>query len=302
MRSALPLLATLSATLVAGLLTGCSDEDGGDQLTVVTSIYPLEYVAERVAGEHATVTTLTSPGQEPHDLELGIRQTAELTDADLVVYGKGFQPAVDEAVEASAGGVVVEALATIDQRPPAIPGPRPARTIPGDPHFWLDPRAMATVAAEVAERLAELDPDHAADYEENAAVLFTELVDLDGDFAVGLDDCALRTVVVSHDAFGYLGHRYDLDFEAIAGLSPEAEPSPRHIAELHDLAETKGITTVFSETLASADLAETLASDLGLATGVLDPVEGLSDETEDEDYLSLMRTNLEALREANGCR
>jgi zinc transport system substrate-binding protein len=59
---------------------------------------------------------------------------------------------------------------------------------------------------------------------------------------------------------------------------------------------------VFSETLASPEMAETLADDLGLETAVLDPVEGLSDETSDEDYLSLMRGNLEALREANGCR
>ncbi len=108
--------------------------------------------------------------------------------------------------------------------------------------------------------------------------------------------------MVSHDAFGYLGARYDLDLQAINGISPDAEPSPAHLRELSDLIESEGITTVFSETLASPAMADTLASDLGLETAVLDPIEGLGDDTADEDYLSLMRANLAALQEANGCR
>ena len=88
----------------------------------------------------------------------------------------------------------------------------------------------------------------------------------------------------------------------IAGLSPESEPSAAHLAELQQLIEEEDITTVFSETLASPKMAQTLSGDLGLPTGVLDPVEGLSDETADEDYLSLMRGNLSALQEANDCR
>jgi zinc transport system substrate-binding protein len=89
---------------------------------------------------------------------------------------------------------------------------------------------------------------------------------------------------------------------AIAGLSPESEPSPEHVAELQELIRTDGITTVFSETLTSPKMAETLSSDLGLETAVLDPVEGLSDDTAGEDYLTLMRQNLAALQKANTCR
>ena len=273
-------------------LTGCSAE-AGDGVSVVTSIYPLQHLAERIGGEHVSVTNLTDPGQEAHDLELTVRQTADVTDADLVAYGAGFQPAVDEAVEGNAQGEVVEALEVLTEEG--------APTRADDPHFWLDPRAMTVVASEIAARLAELDPDHAEDFEQNAAAVEDELVSLDEDIATGLAECERRTVVVSHDAFGYFGARYDLDFEAVNGLSPEAEPSPQHIAELHDLIRTEGITTVFSETLASPVMAETIAGDLGLETGVLDPVEGLSDETADEDYESLMRANLEALRAANGC-
>jgi zinc transport system substrate-binding protein len=292
----------VTALALPALLAGCGDDPAGDGISVVTSIYPLTFVAERVGGDAVTVTQLTKPGQEAHDLELGVQQTAELADADLLVYGAGFQPAVDEAAASNAEGVVVEALKTIADDEPAIQGARPPRVIDDDPHFWLDPRALATVAQEVERTLTELDPDHAEDYRDNAAELLADLVELDGRSSTGLADCERRTVVVSHDAFAYYGYRYDLDFEPIAGLSPQAEPSPAHLAELQELIRDKGVTTVFSETLASPEMAETLAGDLGLRTAVLDPVEGLSDETSGEDYISLMRQNLAALEEANGCR
>jgi len=272
------------------LLAGCGDPlAGGDSGTrVVTSFYPLEYVAERIVGEHADVVTLTSPGMEPHDLELTVRQTAEVAEADLVVYEKGLQPAVDAAVAEHGPEQVVEATDVVE----------PAE---GDLHFWLDPVRLAEVAAEVAARVAEIDPDNAADYEANLATLRADLESVDTEYADGLAECRLDTVVVSHDAFGYL-EQYGLHFEPIAGLSPDAEPSPKHLTELAELIESEGITTVFSETLASPAMAQTLASDLGLETAVLDPIEGLSDATAGEDYLSLMRANLVALQEANGCR
>lgn len=294
-------LATV-ALLAVGGLSACGDDASSDGLTVVTSFYPLQFVAERIGGDDVDVVNLTAPGQDSHDLELSVRQTAELTEADLLVYLRDYQPAVDEAVASSYSGPVVEALETLETDEPAINGARPVTVLDGDPHFWLDPRALATVAAAVEQQLTDLDPDHAEDYRTRSAELLSDLVALDGRMATGLDDCDRRTVVVSHDAFGYLGYRYDLDLVSIAGLSPDAEPSPQHIAELQDLIQDEGITTVFSETLASPEMAETLAGDLGLETAVLDPVEGLSDETSEEDYLSLMSNNLAALQEANGCR
>jgi zinc transport system substrate-binding protein len=276
------------AALLLLPLTACSaDEASSEGVEVVASMYPLEYVAERIGAEHVNVSTLTKPGQEPHDLELGIPQTAALSEADLVVYSRGFQAAVDDAVEQNGPDRVVDAAEAADLRP-------------DDPHFWLDPTRMADVAGAVTEALVDADPDHAADYEAELESLQKELDALDADYRAGLTDCDTDTVVVSHDAFGYLA-KYGLVLEPIAGLSPDAEPSPAHLAELQELIGDRGVTTVFSETLASPELADTLARDLGLDSAVLDPIEGLSDETADEDYLSLMRSNLSALRAANGC-
>jgi zinc transport system substrate-binding protein len=170
-----------------------------------------------------------------------------------------------------------------------------------DPHFWQDPLRMADLGDAVAERLSEIDPDHADDFTANADALRADLEALDTAYSEGLASCERDAVVVSHDAFGYL-EKYDLHLTGVAGLSPDAEPTPADLAELQELIRDEGITTVFSERLASPQFTEPLAEDLGITTGVLDPVEGLSDESAEEDYLSLMEQNLDALREANGCR
>lgn len=294
---ALPLrvCAALSAVaLVAGCgaLTGASEPNDRE---VVASFYPLAWVTERVAGDDWTVTNLTTPGAEPHDLELSIAATVDLTSAALVVYLGGFQPAVDDAVDTNREGARLDAADVVELRPVAS-GARGDL----DPHFWLDPLLMADLAEGVGDRLAELDPENAATYRANADDLVADLQQIDAAYADGLTGCQRDLVVVSHDAFGYLA-RYGLDFEPIAGLSPDAEPTPAALAALAHLIQADGVTTVFSERLASPAMAQTLATDVGVETAVLDPLEGLTDETGGKDYLSLMEDNLSALKEANGC-
>ncbi len=314
------LAAVSAAVLVSGLASGCgalADDatgSGGSDREVVAAFYPLAWVTEQVAGDDWTVTNLTTPGGEPHDLELGISQTSDLAAASLVVYLGGFQPSVDAAVNSNAEGATLDAADAVTLEPVADHSDdghadeSHADEEAGDehdhgdldPHFWIDPLKMAELGDEVAEQLAELDPDNAAAYRANAEELASQLEELDAAYEQGLAGCERDLVVVSHDAFGYLA-RYGLHLEPINGLSPDAEPNPATLAELADVIEDEGVTTVFSERLASPALAETLATDLGVETGVLDPIEGLIDETSGDDYLSLMQDNLVALQEANGC-
>ena len=286
----------VSALLLLPALTGCGAlADTGTGVEVAAGFYPLQYVAERVAGDDAQVEVLTQPGGEPHDATLSVRETALVAEADVVVVAGGVQPAVDDAVaNAAEGGTIVD-TSRPDFETSNEPGIRP-----DDPHFWLDPLLMADLGDAVADALVETDPDHEDVYRGNAADLRHDLQQLDGAYERGLADCERDTVVVSHDAFGYL-ERYGLEFAPITGLSPGAEPTPADLSRLQDLIRTEGITTVFSERLVSPRVAQTLADDVGVETAVLDPVEGLTDETRDEDYLSLMRANLAALQEANGC-
>ncbi len=273
--------------LAAPLLAACTATHGTGH-TVVTSFYPLQYVAQRIVGTHAEVTNLTHPGQEPHDVELTVRQTAQVEDAEVLVYEKGFQSAVDDAVAQVGPDHVVDAART-------------AGLSGDDPHFWLDPTKLSKVAVAFERQIAAADPAHAADYARNLSRLRSDLAALDRSFRTGLASCRITTIVVSHDAFSYLGRRYGLQVVGINGLSPDAEPSPAHVRALQDLIRRDGITTVFSEQLASRAFADSLAGDLGIKAAVLDPIEGLSDATADQDYLSLMRQNLRTLQEANQC-
>jgi zinc transport system substrate-binding protein len=283
-------------------LSGCTaftdDSVGLDNgVQVAAAFYPLQYVADRVAGDHAEVDNLTAPGGEPHDLELDPRETADVARADLVIFQRGFQPSVDDAVDDNAEGDVLDVTDVVDLVPFEEHG---VDSEEDDPHFWQDPMLLADVGDAVAERLAKVDPTNADDYEADAAGLRADLVQLDHEYAEGLSGCERDTIVVSHDAFGYL-QRYAVTMDAILGLSPDSEPTPADLARLQDVIRDEGVTTVFSETLASPETADSLADDMGVESKVLDPIEGLTKDTTDEDYLSLMRSNLSSLEEANGC-
>jgi zinc transport system substrate-binding protein len=221
---------------------------------------------------------------------------ARISGATVVFYEKGLQPAVDDAVKNNGPDHRVDAADTIHLR-----HGNSSEDGDLDPHFWLDPTLLAKVADSFTTEMSKADPKHAADFAAGNAGLQRDLKTLDDEYRAGLRTCTTRTVVVSHDAFEYLGARYDLDVHAITGLSPDAEPSAKHLQELADLIRTDKITTVFSERLASPRLADTLADDIGIRTAVLDPIEGLTSKNPDDDYLSLMRENLKALREAGGC-
>lgn len=202
-------------------VTGCAaftdDSVGLDNgVQVAAAFYPLAYVAERVAGDHATVENLTAPGGEPHDLEPTVRETAEIAQADLVIYERGFQPAVDDAVDENAEGTVLDAADVVALVPFRDHG---VDSSEDDPHFWQDPLLLADVADAVAAQLEQVDPTHADVYRANAASLRADLEGLDRQYAAGLADCERHTVVVSHDAFGYL-QRYGITMETILGLSP----------------------------------------------------------------------------------
>jgi zinc transport system substrate-binding protein len=281
------LAALLASLFVAGSLAACSATDDDGRPSVVASFYPLQFLVQEIAGDRVRVVNLTAPGVEPHDLDPKVKQIAEISDADLVVYEKGLAPAVDKAVAQSAGKHALDVSKDVD-------------LTDDNPHFWLDPLRMEKAAVVLENRLAKIDPAHAEQFAANLSTLRHSLQDLDQEYTSGLADCARSTVVSSHDAFGYQ-KRYGLEFAPITGLSPDAEPSPARLGELRDLIKADGITTVFSETIASPKMADTLADELGITTAVLDPIEGVAKGSHD-DYLSLMKANLAALEKANGCK
>jgi zinc transport system substrate-binding protein len=255
--------------------------------SVVASFYPIAWAAEQVGGGRVSVTNLTPPGAEPHDLELNPDQIDHVLDADVVFeLGRGFQPAVEQAAE-QRDGPTVQLLAKGTK----------------DPHIWLDPVRMAAIVRTVQRELTKVDPKGRALYARNAKRLLAELHTLDTHYRTGLAHCERRVIVTAHEAFGHLASRYGLRQEGVAGLSPDAEPDAKRIAQLTDLVKRDGITTVFTEELVSPRIADTLAREAGVHTETLSPLEGLTDQElqHGNDYLSVMDTNLGKLQTALGC-
>jgi zinc transport system substrate-binding protein len=278
---------TSAAIVVAALaLTGCAAKPAkttGGRLRVEAAFYPVAFLVDRIGGDLVAVDDLTPAGAEPHDLELRASQVGAVRSADITVYLKGFQSALDQAVEGAK---------TLDLTV-AVPLEN------HDPHVWLDPVRMATMAGEVARRLAELSPAHASEIEARGRALRDELGALDGEYRRALARCDRQEVVTSHEAFGYLARRYGLTQVGIAGLSPDEEPTAKRLAEVARIVRDKHVTTVFFETLVSPKLARTVARETGAKAAVLDPIEGVE---KGHDYLSVMRSNLAALVAALGCR
>jgi zinc transport system substrate-binding protein len=299
------LISTVALVVLAGACGSSAAPSGtGPRLTVVASFYPLAEVAEKVGGTDVSVANLTPPGAEPHDLEPTTRQVDAIQGADLVVdMGRRFQPGVEAATRHRRRGTTLSVLDAL-----RVPGGDVAENAPSgatDPHVWLDPVQMTEIvdvvttalrAASTSDAIDQRLARRAADYKAQLATLATA-------YETGLQHCRSSTIVTSHAAFGWLARRYHLEQQAITGLSPEQEPDPRRLSTLADLVKTKHLTTVFTESLVSPKVAETLAREAGVHTAVLDPIEGISRAriAAGADYRSVMTANLAVLRAALGC-
>ena len=327
------ILAAACAAATALALSACtstatsgdsSSKDG--KLTVMASFYPLQYLAEKIGGEHVSVTSLTPEGAEPHDLELSPKMVDSLSSADAVVYLAGFQSAVDEAIEQQAPKTVIDVSPAAELVEAGTDANHPSEEeeeatdeaqsgeteghdheghehhhdMSADPHFWLDPTRMAKAATLVGDKLAEADSAHADVYKANAKALAEELNTLSDTLVTKTSSCKVKTFVTAHTAFGYLADRTGLTQVGISGLDPESSPSPARLAEISQIAKEQGVTTIFTEALIDPKVAQTLADDLGITTAVLDPIESQTDAS--KDYAATMNSNIDALTKALDCQ
>jgi zinc transport system substrate-binding protein len=276
-----------------------------DKLRIATTFYPIGEFARRVVGDAAEVSVIVSTGIEPHEYEPTPRDIASMYAADIVlVNGAGLDAwatKIRPELEAKGVDVVVmsQALGFDDGSDAAAHGEGEGL----NPHFWLDPSLAQNEVAVMAKTFARIDTKHADEYAANAETYGETLRELDRAYRDRLAVCENRIIMVSHDAFGYLAKAYDFETLAIAGFSPESEPSTRQLADLATLARQKNIRHIFFETLVSPRLAQTLASEIGAETLVFHPLEGLTDEeiAQGKDYISVMRENLNNLRIAMDC-
>ena len=218
------------------------------------------------------------------------------------MVGNGFQPQVED-IAADRSGPTLNVLKAL----PINAGDKKVEEGDAtalDPHVWLDPVLYQSVVDAIASALSKVDPDHAADYTANAAAYNAKLATLNTEYETGLANCSRQLLVTAHEAFGWLTQRYGLTQEGIAGISPDAEPNPQRLADLTDLVEKKGVTTIYTEDLVSPKVSRTLAREAGgLKTATLNPLEGLTAKQikAGATYISEMQDNLQAIQKGLGC-
>ncbi len=274
-------------------LTGCVEQPRtGEKINVVTSFYPLYEFSKRIGGEKADVSILVPAGAEPHDWEPGPKDIIKIESAEIFVYnGAGLEPYVDRIIKKTESRKLIivdssEGIELIKEGGLA------------DPHIWLDPVLAKQQAEAIEKAFIKADPANSDYYRANAGALEQELDTLDSYISKELSTARKNVFISSHSAFSYFARRYGLKQIAIAGLSPDIEPSPAKIAEIVRLAQENKVKYIFFETLLSPKLSEVIAKESGAQTLVLNPIEGLSDDQirQGENYFALMHENVNNLK------
>jgi zinc transport system substrate-binding protein len=332
----LVLLLVLSGCASNESLTQADTEPSLDSPVIVAGAFPVSWLASEIANGCAGIVDLTPAGGDVHDLELTPNQTAEIIDADLVITVSGFQPAFDDAALAGPAPLLdlLPLVNPIYGETHSHEGEdghghegedghghededghghghededghgheeesesKDSKIL--DPHFWLDPNRAIMAATAIKGEIEKLSDSCAVEASANLQTLIADLTAVDLDFKSTLANCQSRTIVVSHEAFGYLSDAYQLKQVAVTGLDPASEPSASRIAEIIALAKKEQVSAVFSEESANPAVAEILANELQVGVLQLNPIEL---KPASLDYLIEMEQNLDNLSQGLNCR
>ncbi len=265
-----------------------------DKMLVTASFYPLSFLAEQIGGNKVQVFNLTPAGAEPHEYEPTSRDIAEMENSSvLIMNGLGLEP----WYENMKNNINPQKTSLV------VAGEGLGDTNSKDPHVWLSPALMNKMAEKIEAAFEKTDPKNEAYYRSNLQMLTEKLLILDGAYRTNLANCAQKTIITSHTAFGYMAKSYGFTQVSIAGLSPDSEPSPKAMGDIVNFAKTNRVKYIFFESLASPKLSQTIAKETGAKTLILNPLEGLTKKeiSEGKNYLSVMRENLTNLQTALSC-
>jgi zinc transport system substrate-binding protein len=275
-------------------------------IKMMTSIFPLKEFAHAVVGDWGEVELLLPPGAEIHAWQPKPSDLVKLSSADVFVYiGAELEPWADDilrsvknpnlhVVEASKGLSLIGHEEEVEKHKNGI----------RDPHIWLDFTNDKKIIDRIAEVLSQIDPDRRAVFQENADIYKQKLDALDDVYRKGLDQCDQKTIVLGgHAAFGYLARRYNLSQISLYGLSPDSKPTPRQLIDVIDFIKEREIGAIFFEINVSSKLARVIAEETGAKTLVLNPGASLPRKQDHSGitFLSIMKKNLESLKNGLGC-
>lgn len=307
-------------------LSACSNqkknEESSNDLTIVTSFYPMYDFTKQVVGENGKVELLIESGVEPHDYEPSAKDMAKIQDADVFIYNSNEMEtwvvdvlaSIDtskvKVIEASEGITLMttaedddhdsEEVHDHDSEKEDVHETEEHHHHGADPHVWLDPVLVKQEVDNITKGLTDVSANKGQEFEENAETFKKELDELNDAYVAATKDATKRDFVTQHTAFSYLAKQYDLRQVAISGLSPEQEPTPKQLKHIQDFVETENISYIYTESSASSKVAKTISDATGAELLVLNPLESLSKKEQEQgaDYLSVMYDNLDNLKKS----
>lgn len=304
----------ISLLLVIPILftIGCSkekktDESSDGKIKIYTSIYPLYDFAKKVGGDKVEITNLVPAGTEPHDWEISTSDIVNLEKADMLIYnGAGIENWTDKVIDTLENKDIIYVKTSegldIHKAEEKSNNNKDNGHSHGnsDPHTWLSIKNAKQEMENIKNALIKHDSENSKYYEENYEKYAKRFDELDEKYSNTLDPIKNKTIIVAHDAFGYLCSDYNINQEGIEGLTPDSEPDPARMKEIIKFAKENNIKTIFFEELVSPKVADTIAKEINAKTEVLNPLEGLSEGqiSNGEDYFSVMEKNLEVLYES----
>ncbi|MYL37620.1 zinc ABC transporter substrate-binding protein AdcA [Halobacillus litoralis] len=305
------------------LLTACGEEesssseegeqsDASEELNIYTTVYPLQYFAEQIAGEQADVQSILPPGSDPHTYEPTSKEMIEMAEADAFIYnGAGLEPYAEKIsdsiksedvkiLEASMGIELKEHAHNHEEEESSHEDEHAGHNHGDqDPHVWLDPVLSIQVAENIKDTLVELNPGQEDTYNENFQELKSNLEELDQEFHDQLEAAPKNKFIVSHAAYGYWEQSYGVEQVSVSGLSPTNEPSQKDLEAIVETAEQHNIKHVFFEQNVTPKVADVVRKEIGAESLRLHNLSVLTEEdiNNEEDYFTLMQRNLEVLTE-----
>ena len=324
-------------SIVAVILAACGGDDNAttdkettestNKLSIYTTVYPLQYFAERIGGEYVDVSSIYPPGANEHTFEPTQKDMMTLADADMFFYiGLGLEGFVEKAKNTLANEHV-KLVATADhvseEKLHISTGHVHAEGEEDDhgheeheeeasdllidhsghehdSHVWLSPVISQDLAAVIKDELVAAMPEQEALFTENYEALVAELKELHANFEAMAAQTTQKTFFVSHAAFGYIAGHYGFNQVPVAGLNSQSEPSQKELTKIVDLAKKENIQYIFFEQNVSSNLTEVIQNEVGADSLILHNLSVLTadDIKNGETYFTLMEKNMEALKTA----
>ncbi|MEH7254970.1 zinc ABC transporter substrate-binding protein [Neobacillus niacini] len=306
------ILYLLFILLMGLVMTACSEEKGQpqketDQLSVYTTVFPLQYFTERIGGNFVNVHTVYPPGADEHTFEPSQKDMIKLADSDLFFYiGLGLEGFVEKAKET----LKTENVSLIPTADNLILNPVEEHEEHEDhedhghgdfnPHVWLDPIYSKEIAAVIRDTLVEKMPQNKEAFDQNFQQLAIELDELNSKFESTIQNAKHKNILVTHSAFSYWKQRYGIEEISISGLSTTNEPTQKELEKIISLANKEGIHYILYEQNVQSKLAEIVQKEIGAKALFVHNLGVLTKENikNKETYFTLMEQNIASLKTA----